>query len=71
MHTYLIATSSVKRSFEQTTGRVNFDPFLIRFSRKLRISSACVRNIFFFHSLNLKSYLYLEKDNIMIENVYL
>ena len=34
-------------------------------------SSACVRNIFVFHSLNLKSYLYLEKDNIMIENVCL
>ena len=74
---HLIGTSSVKGFFAQTTGHVNFNlytifwSFLTQFSHKLRISSACIRNIIVFHSLNLSSYLYLENDNTIIVNVYL
>ena len=74
---HLIGTSSVKGFFAQTTGHVNFNlytifwSFLTQFSHKLRISSACIRNIIVFHSLNLNSYLYLENDNTIIVNVYL
>ena len=74
---HLIGTSSVKGFFAQTTGHVNFNlytifwSFLTQFSHKLRISSACIRNIIVFHSLNLSSYLYLENDNTIIVNVYI
>ena len=74
---HLIGTSSVKGFFAQTTGHVtliftpSFGPFLTQFSHKLRISSACIRNIIVFYSLNLSSCLYLENDNTIIVNVYL
>ena len=77
MHTYLKGIFSVKGSFAQTTGLVNFNlytifwPFLIRFPLNLCISSACVRKIIVSHSLTLNSYLYLENDNTKIVNVYL
>ena len=74
---HLIGTSSVKVFFAKTTGHVNFNlytvfwSFLTQFSHKLCISSACIRTIIVFHSLNLNSYLYLENDNTIIVNVYL